>query len=325
MSKSIVGIDIGYGDIKIVSDDLLSVEDSGCLVSFPTLIARARGGAFVVKGQEPIHTIEVGGKNYCVGKDAMQSSNVLTTRYETWFKEDVYLAFYKKALSHVAPGVIDVVTGLPVSAYNQWHGELKNRLTGEFVVNGKTYRVDNVTVMPQPFGSFSNFVLDANGEQANDDAMQETIGIIDIGNRTTDFILVESGTWKEEGASGTINTGVSDMLGQISKRVLETYNVDLTPLQIREAIRSRTIKAFGKPKDIGAIIDKEADFFATNIEHTARTFWGTGGNVDTVLLVGGGAEIFKKSMENLFPHLTVPKDPAFSNAKGFWKYGVATR
>lgn len=322
MSRTVVGIDIGYGDVKIVSDDLLAVTEKGCFVSFPTVIAPARAETFSVTEEENVF-VEVGENKYCVGEDARESANVLNTKYETWFKDDLYLAFYKKALSYVTPGTIDVVTGLPVSDFDKWNNELKKRLTGEFKVNGKTYEVVNLRIMPQPFGSFSNYIFDSSGNLMNETAMKETVGIIDIGTRTTDFILVDSGKWKKEGASGTINTGVSNLLDKVSKQVSEIYKVDLTMLKVRDAIRSREIKVYGKPKDISTIIDQEVHHLAKFIEYTAKTFWGSGAHIDTVLLVGGGAEIFRKYMENLFPHLTVPKEISFSNAKGFWKYGVS--
>src|SRR4030067_1044719 len=119
MSRTVAGIDIGYGDVKIVSDDLLDVTETGCMVSFPTVIAPGRAKSFSFTEREST-LIDVGGKSYCVGEDAGEADKVLSTKYETWFKENVYLAFYKKALSYIAPGVINVVTGLPVSEFDKW-------------------------------------------------------------------------------------------------------------------------------------------------------------------------------------------------------------
>lgn len=322
MNTSVVGIDIGYGDVKIVSDDLLAVDDTGCLVSFPTLITPARDTHFKIM-DKTVTPIEVDGEKYLIGEDAREAMNVLDTKYETWFKENIYLAFFKKALSYVAPGPIHVVTGLPVSEYDKWHAELKKRLTGEFKVNGNVYEVLSVRVMPQPFGSFSNYIYDTNGRLMNEEALEESVGIIDIGNRTTDFILVDSGKWVAEGASGTITIGVSNLFEKIAEQVSENYKVSLTPLKLRESLRSRQIKVYGVVTNIGHIIDREVDFFVKYIEHTSKTHWGSGGHIDTVLLVGGGAEIFRKYIDKIFPHIAVPKDPGFSNAKGFFKYGMS--
>lgn len=322
MEQTIVGIDIGHGSVKIVSNGLLSVDEVGCMVSFPTVITPARETHFSIT-KKTATPIEVGQYKYWVGEDARESTNFLNTKYEKWFLDDIYLAFYKKALSYVAPGPIHVVTGLPVSEYAKWHHELKKRLTGEFKVNGNVYEVLSVRVMPQPFGSFFHYILGSNGHLMNEDVLEESVGIIDIGNRTTDFILGDSGEWVAKGASGTITIGVSNLLENIADHVSETYEVDLSTIKVQIALRDGQIKVYGKTIDIGKIVDKEVDYFVQFITNTSRVYWGSGGHIDKVLLVGGGAEIFRKYIDKIFPHIAVPKDPGFSNAKGFWKYGMS--
>jgi plasmid segregation protein ParM len=44
---------------------------------------------------------------------------------------------------------------------------------------------------------------------------------------------------------------------------------------------------------------------------------------DIVLLVGGGAGFFEKSVREAFPQLkvSIPDSPVYANARGFWRMG----
>lgn len=46
---------------------------------------------------------------------------------------------------------------------------------------------------------------------------------------------------------------------------------------------------------------------------------------DIVVLVGGGASLFQKSIQDAFPRLKVvtPKEPVLANARGFWLMGAS--
>lgn len=314
---NIVGIDIGYGDVKVVSDSI-----EGCLAGFPTLATPAKEGSFEVSEQES-KPITVGGKKYYVGEDAKKASHLLDLKFETWFQEDEYLALYLKALSFAEPGVLSVVTGLPVSEYPRWKEFLSNKLVGSFEVEGKLYTVQTVRVMPQPFGAFFNAALGSDGKVSNAVIMNEMVGIIDIGTRTTDFILVDGGFWKEDGASGSIDRGVSDLLDAVTKRVAEKHKSELSVLKAREAISSKEIKVFGVKTDITDIVDYEANHLATFIVHRAKAYWKNGANIETLLLTGGGSYVFKKYLEKAYPHMILARNPAYSNAMGYWKWGVA--
>ncbi|TAN62517.1 ParM/StbA family protein, partial [bacterium] len=198
---TIAGIDIGYGNIKVVSDEITTV--------FPTIITPAREGGFDVGIGNNVLPIEVNGKQFYVGEDAEKSAFKLDIRYKSWFLEDEYIAFYKKAIFLLKPGFLTIVTGLPVNEYNECRGKLKNRLKIRFQADGNFFNVEDVRVMPQPFGSFYNFVLDHEGNITREKSLTETVGIIDIGYRTTDYILISSGKYTEGEVSGTIDTGIS--------------------------------------------------------------------------------------------------------------------
>lgn len=314
---NIVGIDIGYGDVKIVSDSI-----EGCLAGFPTLITPAKEGSFEVSEQES-KPITVGGKKYHVGEDAKKATHLLDLKFETWLEEDEYMALYLKALSFVEPGVLSVVTGLPVSEYSRWKEFLSKKLVGSHEVDGKHYNVQTVKVMPQPFGAFFNAALGSDGKVSNVAIMDEVVGIIDIGTRTTDFIQVDGGMWKEDGASGSIDRGVSNLIDAVTKRVAEKHKSELSVLKAREAISNKEIKVFGVRTDITHIVDEEATQLATFIVHKAKAYWKNGANIETLLLTGGGSYVFRKYLEKAYPHVILTKNPAYSNAMGYWKWGVA--
>jgi len=316
----IAGIDIGFGDVKIVSNALKG-GTNGYMFKFPTIITPARDAAsFTLEGSN-IVPVRVGDDNYFVGNDAMAATDVLELRYTTWYKEDEYMAFFQKALSMLQPGTYIIVTGLPVEEYRSHRSDLQKRLLGEFHIGKHTCFVKDVKVMPQPFGSFFNYVLDDKGCKKRSAASDETNGIIDIGYRTTDFILVEAGHYKEQGASGTINKGVSNLVGAVTNRVREEFNRTMSDTEARNAVLKKEVRIFGNTQKIGNIVDQEADVLSRFIANKAKSYWGSGAQIDKVLLVGGGSAIYKTYMKRIFPHLAVPGEPSFSNACGYWKYG----
>lgn len=318
----IAGIDIGFGDVKVVSDELMDGND-GIMVSFPSLVAFAQEESFRLDDREAV-PVQAGNKKYYVGEDARKSDHQIDLKFRDWIKEDEYIALYKKALTFIQPGNHTVVTGLPVSEFKACRDDLKKRLLGEFKINGNTYNVADVKVMPQPFGSFFNYALKPDGSLADNNGFSESIGIIDIGFRTSDFILVEAGRFKEDGSSGTIeNAGVSNLIDRLKVRIDEAFGVELPVMRVREALKTKEIKAYGEMRSISQMIDEEAAVLARLIVNRARTYWKSGGHIDTLLLVGGGAEIFRPYIEKAYRHSVVSRVPAFSNSIGYWKYGKA--
>jgi len=309
-----VGIDIGFGDVKILGSNLCT--------AFPTLITPYNEEVFSTGIGEDIVPVETNGSLYLVGNDAKRAPFTLDVRYKTWFMEDLYLAFFKKGLTFVKPGNIMIVTGLPVSEFNECKDNLKKRLRGTYVIKGNTYWVQDVRVMPQPFGSYFNYILDANGHVDKTDKLHNTIGIFDIGYRTTDFILITDGKQHEGMASGTLDVGVSNLVDRLIKQAKELYNLDLTHERARNALLTKEIKLYGKPYGIKDLVDKEVAYWAEFITHTAKTNWKSGAHVDEILLVGGGAELFAGQITKLFPHVRVPGNPAYSNAAGYYKFGM---
>jgi len=316
----IAGIDIGFGDVKIVSNALKG-GTSNNMYKFPTIITPAWDTAGFNPEGGSVVPIRIGDDNYFVGNDAKTATDVLELRYTTWYREDEYMAFFQKALSMLQPGTYIIVTGLPVEEYGSHKDDLQKRLRGEFHIGKHTYFVRDVKVMPQPFGSFFNYALDDKGCRKRSAASDETNGIIDIGYRTTDFILVEAGHYKEQGASGTINKGVSDLVGTVTSRIRGEFNRTMSDAEARNAVLKKEIRVFGNTRNIGNLVDQEADILSKFIANKAKTYWGSGAHIDRVLLVGGGSAIYKTYMKRIFPHLAVPGEPSFSNACGYWKYG----
>ena len=48
-------------------------------------------------------------------------------------------------------------------------------------------------------------------------------------------------------------------------------------------------------------------------------------NLDALVIAGGGAQFYKKALEESFPNATVliSQSPVVSNAVGYWLYGSA--
>ena len=94
---------------------------------------------------------------------------------------------------------IDLAVGLPISIFDKQKEELKNALQGiELTISVnkeefKTYKIKSVYVFIQGAGAYYSMIMDLNGEITNYDLANRSCGIIDIGYRTVDYLVMGKG------------------------------------------------------------------------------------------------------------------------------------
>lgn len=71
--------------------------------------------------------------------------------------------------------------------------------THELTVNGVPFKLTlaSVAVIPQPYGSYMNSLLDERGADVK--IGRGTVAVIDVGYLTTDMILIRQGQYIEKG------------------------------------------------------------------------------------------------------------------------------
>jgi plasmid segregation protein ParM len=251
-----------------------------------------------------------------------------------------FIAQFAKVLALVALGNLvenyenlHVVTGLPVGYYRQHKDALASSLLGEhkfsFIKpNGdsieKTFTIGKVRIIPQPYGSLLNVFLDENGKAKNPDFFKQKVGVIDIGFRTTDYIVADKLQYSERGSKTTEN-GISKGFSIIGNKLREKSGVNVEIFKLYEYLMKGSVKIKGNEYDLTNIREQVLQQLSAQIAADAERFWTDDWDMDCIFITGGGGALLEKYLKALMPSATNVFDPAsdsrFFNVKGYLKYG----
>jgi plasmid segregation protein ParM len=314
MTKSI-GVDVGYGYTKIVTED-----DSGLRkpILFRSIIGTYEEG-IQVEGMKSLgkEIVSVANQRFLVGSSAVKhSTRILNSREKGWISSVAYKALWKYALrlADCNSENLTIASGLPINFYKTD----KERLSSLIKEIAKDYCLNlTVKVIPQPAGSFFSFLFDWTGKVVNADLAHEKVGVLDIGYYTSDLITIHELEVVEK-QTDSYETGISTALETISRDIEAAYGMRPSLDHTAQALEKGSIKVFGSEKDIKPIVQKRLIELAQEITARAKTVWKNAADIDRVILTGGGAEALKPYL-NLFQHSTLIPEPQFSNAIGYYK------
>jgi len=229
---------------------------------------------------------------------------------------------------------VSVVTGLPVSYYRRDAKKVQELLRGyhkiEYLSLDKKDRerrlnITKVKVIPQPMGSVFNLLLDDKGKVNNKKIVSQKIGIVDIGFRTTDFVLLDHLRYIERGSSTTDN-GMSKCFSLIANKLRQKTGVNVELYRLYQAIFSGSIKIRGKEYNITNLKNKVYSHFASQIVNDINRIWENDWDIDLIVLTGGGAkelmEYLKPLIEGNVILVENKSDPRLNNVKGYLKYAM---
>ncbi len=316
----VISIDLGYGYTKAVSQNNQ--------VLFPSVIAPAEEGldfgrsfGHVIEFRKPG---EIQKRRLFVGELAQKqgrAAQISLSRDNLAREMSVVLALTAAYLAG-AEGQVDVASGLPIAYYGNQRGEVARvfgSVSAYVSVNGgpeKYISFARVHVYPQGVGAlYSLSHLPKEG----------LVGIVDVGFHTTDYLLVEcmpEDISPLKGYAGSIETGVSTALKLLSNRFSQAVGAPL-PLSNAHAwwvSGRREVKFFGRPVDIGRMIDAVRQEVGRAIGQAVAAAWSEqASGIDTVYLSGGGATEFENEFRTFFPQAELLTKAQFANALGFYK------
>ncbi len=325
----IVAVDTGYGYTKALAHN-------GGRACFPSVIAtdvgtgelvQAVGGAgpgyrlTIVPAQGPAERLLVG------------DSAILAGGVRSWDSTAAARRDYGRlVLAAVAilgvpdPGgvQVDLAVGLPLAAYLQREERraLRQQLLGlraRCHVAGKepgTMEVRSVRVFAQAVGAY---VLAA---AADPMAVAGTVGLIDVGFRTTDYLLLQQtkgGALPDEARSGSVDTGVGLVYEAVARDIGGQAGVMVPPGMVEGALTaSGTLTVRGKVYDVRGMFEAEAGTVADRIADQVRRAWGDRMDfLSAVLLAGGGGAATFPYLRAFHPTTRLMEDAFFANASGF--------
>ncbi|MBR9910308.1 MAG: ParM/StbA family protein [Gammaproteobacteria bacterium] len=325
-----VGLDDGYAFTKVALP-------GGRLLSIPS---RARFGAagvtWIREQEQRIYEYQTEGTVYSVG--AVDGE---PTQFDEFPSSGLNRVIVQHALQQagLAGRSIHLVTGLPVAAFYRNDGQRRQqaivrkrdslKLSVEpLSVKGASRKrslkasVAFHEVIPEALAAWYDHVIvtQDDGVTLDADRVNAPIAIVDIGGRTTDYVVVQD-QGIVHGSSGSLNRGMLHVKIQVANRVQERFDLnDLSEQCVARAVDTHRLRLHGKDHDISTmVIDAKRELVELLYAETRRKL-GLGAELDRVLFVGGGSAALAADIANWFPNQIMADHAAFSNARGMLKY-----
>jgi len=322
MELIIRAVDVGYGNTKYVTGATGAGSDDIRCASFPSLAYPFPRDPSTTLGADRRKTvaIPIGGMFYEVGPDVMLAADAFraTQIHDGYIDTPEYLALARGALRMMKVDAIDLlVVGLPVAIFGAKKAALEKLMTGTHDVGGgKTVLVRKALAMAQPNGALIDYASQHDKVVAMEN---EHSLVIDPGSRTFDW-LVARGMKLSYKRSHSVNRGVSDILqviaDDISLEIGKPYNqLDAIDLALRTG---KNLAIFQRTYSIARmrpVVDSVAKQAVGAMMRRIGEFY----DVQHVILVGGGAFLFKKAVKEAFAthQILEVKEPMFSNLRGY--------
>jgi plasmid segregation protein ParM len=321
--KMILSVDIGYGYTKGVGSGDLRF-------SFPSVIGNAEEITFNTNliGDQATPVVHYGGRRFFYGEHALLQSRLRTAIFDrSRTHDETYRLLFASALAELAQqypdgATLNVVTGLPVGFFSDRHDavislEGKYRLQLEDAV---TFDVEQVFVVPQPFGSLFRELLNEDGALSNVDIEQGRVAVVDVGTYTTDFIVADALRYVQR-FSNSIPIGWSAVLNNVQQELSSRYRLDLTLHEVDKAIRSGRARVKGELINLEPMLRPAISELEAVLVAKARDLWGEGATLDIMLITGGAAQHVGGVLQQAYPQTRLLSDAFWANAEGFYRFG----
>ena len=319
MELIVRAVDVGSGNTKFVT--AAAGADIRC-VSFPSIAYPSSDASPSWPASERRKTvcIPVGRLFYEVGPDVGLAADTFRAKqlHDEYTESPEYLALLRGALSMMKLSHIDLlVVGLPVALFAVKKAALEKLMVGSHEIGGgRTVTIGKALAVAQPQGALVHY--------ASEHKKLATIGneqslIIDPGSRTFDW-LVARGMRLVQKQSHSFNRGVSDVLRLLAAEITKSIG---TPYRDYDAIdlALRTGKSpiiYQKAYDMSRHLPL-AESVAEQAVSTMKEWIESPHSLQNIILVGGGAFLFRKAVKAAFPmhRIHEVKEPMFANVRGF--------
>lgn len=319
MELIVRAVDVGSGNTKFVT--AAAGPDIRC-ASFPSVAYPSSDDTPSWPASERKKTvcIPIGPLFYEVGPDVSLAGDTFRAKqlHDEYTETPEYMALLRGALSMMKVTHIDLlVVGLPVALFAVKKAALEKAMTGRHDIGGgKAVTVCKALAVAQPQGALVHY--------ASEHHKMAVIGneqslIIDPGSRTFDW-LVARGMRLVQKQSYSFNRGMSDVLrllaAEITKDIGSPYrDYDAIDLALRTG---KQPVIFQKPYDMKRLLPL-AETVAEQAVSTMKQWIEAPHSLQNIILVGGGAFLFRKAVKAAFPKHRIHevKEPMFANVRGF--------
>lgn len=318
-----VGLDDGYAFTKLALPD-------GRLIAIPSRARIGRANVTSLNGSEPrAFEYEADGTVFAVGDVDGEP-----THFDGYPFSDLNRAIVQHALQEagLAGQSLHAVSGLPVSSFYLASGEQRLDLIGrkraslKRVVQPRGGRLPAAIafheVIPEALAAWYDHVIsEVNSDvQLDAERLSAPIAVIDIGGRTTDFVVVADQTIRHD-SSGSLRCGLLDLKRQVAGAVRAKFDLEaLSDRATEEAVRTGHVRLFGKTHDVSSQVREARRELVARLHAESGRQLGQGAELEEILFVGGGAVALADDIRDWFQNQTIAPHPAFANARGMLKY-----
>lgn len=330
MSITVVGIDSGFSYMKAVT--------STKKILFPNIIADGDDRAFartVGSSDNLLDNLDIRitstsePRHFFIGNLALHEGD---RPIYIWDTDRVNTIHAKASLLTALALLADsdghpfrVCTGLPVQDYvTELRRAYEQSLVGEHAVTfcsgplegiTKKFKIKGIKVTAQGLGIFFNEIISNMCTVTNSPLTGGRVGVIDIGFRTTNILLLDNMLPQRnlsEGLEAGMSYAFEFVRGYLTKQGLP---LELAKMEVEFWKDSLT---FGnKQIDIKHAREKALQRLAGEIAQEIKRLWRRIPDLKAILVGGGGAPA-------VFTYLDIPNkqmvaEPQMANAKGFFK------
>ena len=318
-----VGLDDGYAFTKLALSD-------GRLIAIPSRAQVGQSDVTWINGAEQrVFEYETEEAVYSVG-----AIDGAPTHFEGYPWSGLNRAVVQHALQQAGftGRTVHAVSGLPVSAFYSKSGEQRNE-----TINRKRDSLKQVVrplsdglpvgiafhgVIPEALAAWYDYVIveQDDGATLDADRVSVPVAIVDIGGRTTDYVVV-----KDQGimhaSSGSLQCGMLNVKHRVTNGIQARFDLEtLSEQLVSQAVEKKVVRLQGKDHDVAALVEAAKREVVERIHAETRRQLGLGVELDRVLFVGGGTVALAENIANWFPHQAIAEHPAFANARGMLKY-----
>lgn len=328
-----VGIDDGHSDVKVVLED-------GSVFKYPTRIAY---GAFAADfpGMESAITVygvldEANKETLYTTHQFLADADCIDIRFDGYPQSDMNLVMVQNALINTGFAGQDVVitTGLPVQNHYTSDGRInaelvdaKNANLQRTVKAAGDVPMANIIksyVATEAIASFVDAIMNLDGSKSELFAKLtgETVAVLDIGGKTTDFaVLHQGGRIVDKKRLGSLPIGILELKDTIRNYICQNYKLSSIGIKhIESVLNTAKFKYGGKEYDLAAELDKMKGSFVRHVFGSLDRKLGDLGDVDCILCVGGGAALLRENLLAKYHGQAIVVDnPEFANARGMLK------
>jgi plasmid segregation protein ParM len=318
-----IGLDDGYAFTKVALSD-------GRLIAVPSQARIGRANVTWLNGSEQrVFEYETDDTVFAVGEVDGEPTHFDGYPFSGLNRATVQHTLHQAGL---AGRSVHAVSGLPVSSFYLKDGSqrldlierkraslkqtvlpIDDRLPAEIAFH---------EVIPEALAAwYDHIISEANGGvQLEAERLGVPVAVVDIGGRTTDFVVVADQAVRHS-RSGSLRCGLLDLKRQVADAIRGRFDLEeLSERATEDAVRKGSVRLFGKTHDVADQVGDARRQIVERLHAETQRQLGRGAELERILFVGGGAVALAEDIRDWFPNQTIAPHPAFANARGMLKY-----